>query len=72
MQDEEFQIVGCPPCLVCGKQALVRVRTDAYEAWKAGTHVQFAFPDAPADVRELLITGTHPDCWKTLWEEEES
>lgn len=32
----------------------------------AWDEVQDAFPDTPIEQRDMLILGTHPDCWKKM------
>lgn len=60
-----------PQCGVCTRSpSPIRVRRSDYEKWQAGTHIQHAFPEMTPDQREMLMTGTHSDCWDTLWNEE--
>lgn len=59
--------VLCPPCCVCGEQAVVTVTKDGLEAWRGGAYVQRAFPEMKPDQRELLVSGTHPKCWDELF-----
>lgn len=33
--------------------------------------IQDALPERDADFRELVKTGTHPECWDTMFPEEE-
>lgn len=56
----------CPPCPVCGKRATVTVNGEGYRRWHSGELIQHAFPAMTADMRELLISGTHHDCYNTL------
>lgn len=62
-------LVQAPECVVCHKSDEVELPKAAYEAWRGGVHVQDAFPDMTPDDRELLISGTHPACWKFLYGE---
>lgn len=64
--------VACPPCIVCGKQAQLIVRTEDLHRYEAGALVQHAFLEMPAADREMFISGTHPECWDTLYPEETS
>lgn len=58
-------------CMVCQKSSLLQLDYDAVQKFEAGAFVQDAFPDmSPAD-REMLITGTHPDCWDKIFPEDE-
>lgn len=56
-----------PPCMCCGERGTVVVPTDAHNRWRAGELAQVAFPDLTADVREQLISGTHPACWDAMF-----
>lgn len=60
-------LVTCRPCSVCGESARLAVDAAAYGRWLAGAYVQDAFPAMPVDDRELLVSGTHPDCWDSLF-----
>jgi hypothetical protein len=64
-------VIPCPRCLVCGKQNVLSVPKDGFDAWTAGAFIQDAFPNMPVDERELLLTGTCAPCWDTLWSEDE-
>lgn len=57
----------CPTCHVCGKQATVQVTPKQYMDWQMGEHIQDVFPDKSPDERELMISGTHPECWEKLF-----
>lgn len=61
-------IVRTRPCIMCGLRAMVVVDQGRYEEWQAGgVDIQVAMPDLSDDERELLLTGTHAQCWETLW-----
>jgi hypothetical protein len=55
-------------CPACDTYHTLAVDLDSYVAWKAGSHIQDAFPGQPADWRELLKTGICPACWDTITE----
>lgn len=55
------------PCVVCGTQHRFILNRQDYEAWQTDTHIQRAFPDMSNDEREILISGTCPECWDILW-----
>jgi hypothetical protein len=63
--------VTCPPCFLCQKRGTVRVIESQFRAWQAGELIQRAMPEMTADNREMLITGTHPDCWDAMMGEED-
>lgn len=63
--------VECPPCIHCGKQALIEVDSDALEDYRNGALAQVAFPDMTPDEREMFITGTHPKCWDEMFGDDE-
>lgn len=58
-------------CFHCGQEGVVSVPQEGYDLWKAGIHAQNALPFTPAEVREQLMTGTHPECWTEMFPEEE-
>lgn len=62
----EMTLVRTKPCVVCGQDTYMEVPMSGYAAWKSGQYVQEAFPTLSDDEREMLITGTHPDCWDYL------
>jgi hypothetical protein len=58
--------VRTPRCCVCNKSSVIKVDGDRYREWQRGTYVQTAFPEMRDDDRELLVSGTHPECWALL------
>jgi hypothetical protein len=61
--------VACD-CSMCGKRTIVWVNQQDLEDWVKGKLIQDAMPYLSADIRELLISKTCPDCWKSLWNED--
>jgi hypothetical protein len=64
--DTETYIVETPICGMCGEQGVVEVPAVGFLQWNFGMLVQEAFPDVSLDIREQLISGTHPECWKKM------
>lgn len=58
-------------CLWCRQVHEVKVPTDGWERWQDGEYVQVAFPDLTAAEREVLISGTHDECWDEMMGDEE-
>lgn len=58
-------------CMVCGKTSQLIVELEDFQMWRSGVAVQDVWPDWTPDQRELLITGTHPECWDEMFKEEE-
>jgi len=56
-----------PVCGRCDKSSVVLVPTDRFKSWQSGQHVQNAFPELSEVVRELLMSGTHPECWEAMF-----
>lgn len=63
----QFQTRQCP---FCGRYGQVEVPVLGLMLWSQGELIQKAMPDVPDDIREQMITGTHPECWKKLFEED--
>lgn len=60
----------CPPCTVCKKRSVINVDGVALRRWHEGALIQQAFPASSAEVRELMVSGTHADCWQQLYGDE--
>jgi hypothetical protein len=58
-------------CSLCGGRSRVVVPTDDLESWRSGTLIQNAFPYFTPAERELLMTGTHSECWDAFFGDEE-
>ena len=57
-----------PDCPICGVSSDIMVDFDMYKAWcNKEILVQDAFPHMSKEEREVLMTGTHPDCWTIMW-----
>lgn len=63
---EELVNVKTPTCIMCGRGAVLTVPKAGWEKYEKGEYVQVAFPNLTADEREMLINGTHPDCFDEL------
>lgn len=59
------------PCMICNKASVLEVEESELAARNAGAMVQDAFPTRDTDFRELVISGTHPECWDATFGEEE-
>jgi len=59
------------PCIRCKQRSVIVVEDREYERWRAGAFVQDAFPNLSLTSRELIVSGTHEACWRTLFGEEE-
>lgn len=59
------------PCMKCGKASILEVKQEQFNRWRKGEHVQNVWPEWSSDERELLITGTHPECWKRMFGDDE-
>lgn len=62
--------VRCKPCLCCGLSSMLTVDIDRWSKWSEGVNIQIAFPDLSENDRELLITGTHSECWDKMFLDE--
>lgn len=53
-------------CPICALPARTRVDSQALWNWEHGELAQVAFASLPAETREQLVTGTHPECWDAM------
>ena len=53
----------------CGKTFTLAVTEAEYKNWKDGMLIQDAMPSLGQNDRELLISGTCPECWNAMMAE---
>ena len=58
-------------CRMCGKQFHLKAEKEDIQKWMNGMNIQDALPYMPAEERELLISGTCPECWNKMFGGEE-
>lgn len=63
--------VRCLPCPVCGLRGEVQLTDREFTRWRDGAPLDSAVPRLSDDERELLITGTHGDCWDKMFQDED-
>lgn len=54
-------------CTYCKRDSVVEVPREGFNAWQSGMKIQDALPELDKGVREMLISGIHPDCWDRMW-----
>lgn len=59
------------PCMGCGESSVLALDAELYARWQGGEYVQDVWPDWTPGQRELLITGTHPECWERMFPEDD-
>jgi hypothetical protein len=69
-------IFPTPICVVCGKNGEIEIpieKLSEVTRWRLQKHkhIQDILPEISADHREMLISGTHPECWKELFGDEQ-
>jgi hypothetical protein len=64
--------VATPKCPMCGEASIVEMTGDQFEHLAESGHIQDLFPDWTPDQRELLITGTHKECWDQMFADEDT
>lgn len=64
--------VTTQPCTLCKKSSKVLMSESEFARLKQGEHIQKIFPQRSNDERELLITGTHPECWDKMFPNEDN
>jgi len=59
------------PCIMCGETATVKMLVHHYLEWQKGGLINMVCPEMPAETREMLISGTHPDCWDKMVQDDD-
>lgn len=63
-------VVETRPCMMCGNTSTLHYtakEAEGFRRWQNGELIQNAMPWLSADEREMLMTGTHPDCWDEMF-----
>lgn len=55
----------------CGKGAAIEVSAEGLARYKGGEVIQKAFPELSDGEREIILSGTHPECWEAMWAEDD-
>lgn len=62
-------------CNWCQKDGLVTIEATDEQLDEMNSpnrrHIQFIFPELSAEIREQMISGTHPNCWDEMIESSE-
>jgi hypothetical protein len=64
---EFYTRVETRTCRQCGYKGEVEVPNSGLARYSSGALMQDAFPDLSKELREQLISGTHPECWAALF-----
>jgi hypothetical protein len=66
--ENDYACIGVD-CTCCGEGYMFGVSlSGVYQFW-AGSFVQDAFPEMPKQHREMLISGTCPECWDDMFKD---
>lgn len=57
-------------CPVCYKTGVLMVEESELLHYLQGNLVQNSFKTMSASLREQIISGTHPECWESIFETE--
>lgn len=55
----------------CGKTFMLAVTEKEFDNWEDGMLIQDAMPSLTLEERELLISGTCPQCWEAMMPKED-
>lgn len=64
-------IVETKLCFNCNKSGTVEVPAQELFYLNQGKNIQDALITVPKELREQIITGTHPTCWDEMFGKEE-
>jgi hypothetical protein len=62
-----MEIIFTKPCIHCGDTGMVAVPREQVIKYIDRAHAQEAFPDMSIELREQIISGTHPKCWDEMF-----
>jgi hypothetical protein len=58
-------------CMHCGGETAIELDFNKYKRWRGGEYIQNVWPELTPDEREMIVSGTHPECWDALFPEED-
>jgi hypothetical protein len=61
----------CKRCFHCGETSFIQLNVSDLNSYQSGLYAQDAFPYLTAEQREIIISGTHPECWNELFGKDE-
>lgn len=61
-----------PTCMHCKMSDIITVSDNEYKQLSKGMALQDVFPDRDADFRELMISGTHAECWDIMFPDDDN
>ena len=68
--NEDSTVTIAQRCPFCGQWGEIDVPAKGFKTYQMGATVQRAFPEAPAEVREFIITGMCPKCQASVFGED--
>jgi hypothetical protein len=72
IQNEDGSYLYKGFCVFCQKPSYTTISAEGYKKWiEEDNLVQDAFPNLSKGDREILISGTHSDCWDKAFKEKE-
>lgn len=57
-------------CYVCSSYTELVLPLENYHRWRNKEYIQNAFPYLNPSQREIIVSGTHSDCFDKLFKEE--
>lgn len=54
-------------CFHCGQDGTLLLPDEGIAKYESGAFVQDAFPELARELREQIISGTHPKCWEEMF-----
>jgi hypothetical protein len=67
MNTTTTSLIQTPRCIYCGETGALELSNEGIAKYENGSLIQYAFPELHRSLREQLITGTHPKCWKEMF-----
>lgn len=63
----ETTLIKTRRCFHCGEEGTLELPNEGIAKYEAGAFVQDAFPELARELREQIISGTHPKCWDEMF-----
>lgn len=58
-------------CEFCSEEYFILLNNTDFADWTNGKYAQDVWPHLNAGEREMIISGTHPECWDKMFKDAE-
>lgn len=54
-------------CHFCKRNTFIKMDKDGFTRYNSGEYAKDVWPNVELSIIEMLISGTHPECWELMF-----